>query len=322
MKLSFLFFFFFWAITSSFAQVEKDPDKTAANRFEAQYNAGDFEAVFNSFAAGMQDALPLPKTRAFLKGLTAGAGRMEKQEFTGYKGSAALYKTTFAKGIFTITLTTTEDARIAGLMVTPYTAAPNASAKQRNTTRMALPFKGEWTVFWGGDTEAQNYHVESKAQRGAFDIVMRNKQGSSHKGEGSRNEDYYCFGQPLLAPCAAEVVLVVDGIKDNVPGVLNPVYVPGNTVVLKTAAGEYLFFAHFKQYSTKVKPHQQVKAGEVLGLCGNSGNSSEPHLHFHLQDAEEITEATGIKCYFEKILVNGKAVEDYSPVQGDKVEAL
>lgn len=233
------------------------------------------------------------------------------------------YKATCEQGLLTLSLALDADAKIAGLLIKPFSKETVLPVKvARNTTQMALPFKGEWSVFWGGDTKEQNYHVESEAQKGAFDMVMRDEKGSSHKGGGTQNEDYYCFGQPLLAPCAAEVVLVVDGIKDNIPGVMNPVYVPGNTIVLKTAAGEYLFFAHFKQYSIKVKPGQQVKTGEVLGLCGNSGNSSEPHLHFHVQDAEEMTEAAGIKCYFEKILVNGKGVENVSPVQGDKVENL
>ncbi|WP_225587111.1 M23 family metallopeptidase [Algoriphagus sp. Y33] len=62
------------------------------------------------------------------------------------------------------------------------------------------------------------------------------------------------------------------------------------------------------------------KQGELLGLCGNSGNSSEAHLHFHIQNIEGITKATGTKAYFDKILVNGELKTDYSPIKGEKIK--
>lgn len=100
---------------------------------------------------------------------------------------------------------------------------------------------------------------------------------------------------------------------------MNPIYVPGNTVIIKAATNEYLLFAHFKHYSIVVKEGQKVSKGQLLGLCGNSGNSSEPHLHFHIQNVESMMNATGIKCYFDNILVNGLPKSDYSPVKGDKI---
>lgn len=189
----------------------------------------------------------------------------------------------------------------------------------RNQTKLSLPFKGEWTVFWGGDTKELNYHVDHAAQKHAFDMIILDETGRSFKTNGRTNEDYYAFDQELIAPCDAEVVLVVDGIKDNTPGEMNPTYAPGNTVVLKTTNKEYLFFAHFKQHSISVKQGQKIKQGEPLGLCGNSGNSSEPHLHFHIQNDEDVNKAIGAKCYFEKLIVNGEVQKDYSPIKGDKI---
>jgi murein DD-endopeptidase MepM/ murein hydrolase activator NlpD len=80
-----------------------------------------------------------------------------------------------------------------------------------------------------------------------------------------------------------------------------------------------LFFAHFKQNSIKVKQGQKVTQGQLLGLCGNSGNSSEAHLHFHIQNVEDMNIATGVKCYFDKLFVNGEAKTDYSPIQKEKI---
>lgn len=73
----------------------------------------------------------------------------------------------------------------------------------------------------------------------------------------------------------------------------------------------FLVFIYFLQTGSKNV--------ELLGLCGNSGNSSEAHLHFHIQNIEDMNSATGVKCYFERILVNGEAKNDYSPIQNDKI---
>ncbi len=63
-----------------------------------------------------------------------------------------------------------------------------------------------------------------------------------------------------------------------------------------------------------------VKPGDVLGLCGNSGNSTEPHIHFHIQNVEDMNIATGAKSCFENILVNEELKKDYSPVKMEKVK--
>ena len=75
--------------------------------------------------------------------------------------------------------------------------------------------------------------------------MITDKNGKSFKTDGKNNEDYYAFGKELIAPCDAEVVLSVDGIKDNIPGELNPIYMPGNTVILKTENNEFLFQTKF-----------------------------------------------------------------------------
>jgi murein DD-endopeptidase MepM/ murein hydrolase activator NlpD len=90
-------------------------------------------------------------------------------------------------------------------------------------------------------------------------------------------------------------------------------------VILKTVNNEFLVFCHFRHHSIKVQEGQKVKQGQLLGLCGNSGHSSEPHLHFHIQNVENMDKATGVKCYFDNLYVNDKLKTDYSPVKGDVV---
>ena len=303
---------------SLFSQFEKSNYKNVSTKFVSFFNESKNDSIVAMFSAEMNTALPIDKFTQVSTGLKSQLGSIKKIRFVRLQSASALYETTFDKAVLGMTITLNSKNEIAGLLFRPYTEAKEII---RNTTKMKLPFKGEWSVTWGGDTKEQNYHVESVAQKNAFDFLIYDEKGSTHKGTGESNEDYYAFGKELYAPCDGEVVLVVDGVKDNVPGVLNPVYIPGNTVIIKTATGEYAFFAHFKQHSIVVKQGQKVSTGALLGLCGNSGNSSEAHLHFHLQNVEDMTKAIGAKCYFDQLKVNGVLKSDYSPVKGEKIEA-
>jgi murein DD-endopeptidase MepM/ murein hydrolase activator NlpD len=301
---------------SLFSQFEKSNYKNVSTKFVSFFNESKNDSIVAMFSAEMNTALPIDKFTQVSTGLKSQLGSIKKIRFVRLQSASALYETTFDKAVLGMTITLNPKNEIAGLLFRPYTEAKEII---RNTTKMQLPFKGEWSVTWGGDTKEQNYHVESVAQKNAFDFLIYDEKGSTHKGTGESNEDYYAFGKELYAPCDGEVVLVVDGVKDNVPGVLNPVYIPGNTVIIKTATGEYAFFAHFKQHSIVVKQGQKVSTGALLGLCGNSGNSSEAHLHFHLQNVEDMTKAIGAKCYFDQLKVNGVLKSDYSPVKGEKI---
>jgi hypothetical protein len=305
----------------SFGQTEKSTYKTIVDRFEVNYNADNFEEIFASFSPEMQTALPLDKTKDFLSGLKQQVGKITKRDFVKYEKSYASYKTSFERALFALNISIDNNSKINGLFVKPF-KADSLPKLERNKTKLTLPFKDEWTVVWGGDTKELNYHVESEAQKNAFDIIITDDKGKSFKTTGEKNEDYYAFGKELIAPCDGEVVLVVDGVKDNIPGTLNPIYIPGNTVVIKTVNNEYLYFAHFKQYSIVVKQGQKLKQGQLIGLCGNSGNSSEPHLHFHIQNVEDMNIATGVKCYFDKLQVNGQIKTDYSPIKKEKIKGI
>ena len=302
-----------------FGQTENSTYKIVADKFEKSYNENDFKSIFDSFSIEMQNALPLDKTIDFLKGLKSQAGQITKRQFVKYVNvTYASYKTNFERALFAVNISVDNNSKINGLFIKPFTDE-NLPKMERNITKLQLPFNGEWTVFWGGDTKELNYHVENEAQKNAIDIVIKDEKGDSFKTDGIANEDYYAFGKELIAPCDGEIVLVVDGIKDNKPSELNPMYAPGNSVIIQTDKNEYLFFAHFKQNTIKVKQGQKVKQGELLGLCGNSGNSSEPHLHFHIQNVEDMNTATGVKCYFDKLNVNGQIKTDYSPIKNEKI---
>jgi len=316
-----LLFLLFIGSSTLHAQEEPKNYEAVSNMIVNNYNQEYFDGIFNLYAQSMKDYLPLEKTQDFFKSIYGSVGKIETSKFIKFENGLAKYKTNFENGLYAINFALDKENKIVGLLVNAFVENKHPTP-ERNLTSMILPFHGDWHVFWGGDTEEDNYHVVSKAQKNAFDLVIMDEDGKSYKGEGKSNEDYYAFGEDIIAPCDAEVVLAVDGIKDNVPGEMNPIYALGNAVILKTDKDEYLYFAHFKQSSIQVKQGDQVKQGQLLGHCGNSGNSSEAHLHFHIQNIEDINEATGMKCYFKKINVNGEIKEDYSPVKGSVISNM
>ncbi|NWJ49686.1 MAG: peptidoglycan DD-metalloendopeptidase family protein [Bacteroidetes bacterium] len=307
-------------VTSSiFSQVEKPIYKTVADQFERAYNQSNYDSIFAMFSVDMQKALPIDKTNEFLTGLKSQVGKITHRAFVKYENlSYASYKTEFERGSFAVNISVDDKSKINGLFIKPF-KPDNLPKIVRNKTNLILPFKGSWDVFWGGDTKELNYHVESEAQKNAFDFLIIDKSGKTYKTDGKTNEDFYAFGKEIIAPCDGEIVLVVDGVKDNIPSEMNLFDVGGNTVILKTGNNEYLVFCHFKHQSIKVKEGQKVVQGQLLGLCGNTGHSSEAHLHFHIQNVEDVNKATGVKCYFDSIIVNEKVQRDYSPVKNEKV---
>ncbi len=125
----------------------------------------------------------------------------------------------------------------------------------------------------------------------------------------------------MLAPADGTVIEVIEGVRDNEPGSMNPYSAVGNCVLIEHRPDEISVLAHFQRGSIVVKTGDKVKRGQVLGRCGNSGNSSEPHIHFHLQHSPVLQDGLGIKCFFQKVLVtvDGKTETrtNYSAVKGD-----
>ncbi|OCS86666.1 M23 family metallopeptidase [Caryophanon tenue] len=186
-----------------------------------------------------------------------------------------------------------------------------ASDKTYTKNRYELPICDDWYVFWGGTNVFENYHYEYENQRYAYDLVRR-QNNSTYSSNSQLNEHYYAFGTRVVAPLHGKVVKVVDGIADNVPGDMNTAHPAGNYVVLKHSHGEYSFLAHFQQHSIVVKEGDTVKQGQILGKCGNSGNSSEAHIHFHVMDGPVWEKAKSIRIQFE---------DNVAPTQGDVVTA-
>jgi hypothetical protein len=310
--ISFLFFLSNFSF-SLFSQIDSSQNPIAINQIVDGYNLSRYERIFDSFSIEMKNAIPNKDTAAFFSQLKTDYGVIESVEHKRFSSPYNFYKVTFHKGTLLLKIAFNEKYAITGLVFDAYADDPYPII-ERSLSSMILPFQNEWDIAWGGDTEAQNYHVAYTPQKNVFDFVIRDSKGRSYKTNGKKNEDYYAYNQPVISPCEGEILLVVDGIPDNAPGAMNPMYAPGNSVVIGISNGEYIFLGHFIPYSMK------VKKGTPLGLCGNSGKSSEPHIHFLAQNSPDINSGTGIKVFFTELFVNSALKKDYSPIQNEKVK--
>jgi hypothetical protein len=207
---------------------------------------------------------------------------------------------------------------------------PTFPASLEHTTPSAtvrLPADVPLKVAWGGNTKVVNQHVVVPDQRWAYDFVVE----PYFTGSSNLN-DYGCYGVEVVAPASGLVTTAHDGEPDEVPGQSsNNMTAPtGNHVVIQLdETSTYLLIAHMMQGSITVTPGQHILEGEVIGKCGNSGNTSEPHIHIHhqRQDPSEypINYAEGLPLFFRDhdglpMPVGGFLVIDGTPVAtGDTV---
>jgi hypothetical protein len=143
------------------------------------------------------------------------------------------------------------------------------------------------------------------AQRFGIDYVKMDTNGRRFTGDSLKNESYFAHGTDAIAVADGIVAVVKDGIPENIPGPASravPITletVGGNFVILDIGQGRYAFYAHLRPGSLRVRVGDRVRKGQVLGLVGNSGNSTEPHLHFHLMDGASPLGSEGIPYAYE-----------------------
>ncbi len=149
------------------------------------------------------------------------------------------------------------------------------------------------------------------AQRFAIDWVRLYPDGKSFAGDPKDNKNYRAYGSEALAVADGTVSEIKDGIPQNIPGEdsraqdITLENIAGNHIVLNIGNGMYALYAHLQPGSLKVKEGEKVHRGEVLGLVGNSGNSTEPHLHFHICDAPSPLGCEGLPYAFSEFQVIG-----------------
>jgi len=199
-----------------------------------------------------------------------------------------------------------------------HTIAEGQYAGYEDQAKLKLPFNGEWLVYHGGRNIFQNPYSAADDSRFAMDFVYLKdgKLFAGAGGVGSKNEDYYCFGQPILSPADGSVSRAKGGFDDVPPGKPNGDAADGNIVIISHGNGESSVFNHLKQNSLKVKVGDKVKQGDVIGECGNSGMGGIPHIHYQFGRGR----GAGLPAEFEDYIADGKTVASGEPKRGQFVK--
>ena len=150
-----------------------------------------------------------------------------------------------------------------------------------SSVSLATPFMGLWTVSQG----FSGLHTHRGPWRHALDFIVM-KDGKSFFSKGNQLEDFYCYNQPVLSPAYGLVWRVVNDVPDNTPGTVNIAAQWGNCVIIRLYDGKFVVLAHLKPATVAVYPGAWLKPGDLIGYCGNSGRSPQPHIHLHVQTSD------------------------------------
>lgn len=171
-----------------------------------------------------------------------------------------------------------------------------------HAVELEFPLGNEWAyVGQGGNSTSINYHNTLASQRFALDIVALNDLGVRARGMLPENlQRYIIFGARVYSPCDGMVTHAVDQFPDQVPPQTDKDNVAGNHVVI-ACKGALVLLAHLRRGSVSVREGQTLHAGALVGTVGNSGNTSEPHLHIHAvrADSGDVLSGKGIPITFD-----------------------
>jgi hypothetical protein len=202
--------------------VEPENYASFIKQFVEDFNESNYSRMVSNATDSFLQDVSEKELKEFLSGIKNDFGKIQliRFKYFDYKGSA-VYHTELERTWFNFFVGLNSDNKMKRLAVLD----PNYNEDLPlviNKTKMQLPFEGIWYVFWGGDSEDDNYHVTARSQKNAFDFVIRDSLNKSFSTSGKTNEDYYAFGQKLFSPCNGEVIEVIENVYDNVPGEMNP----------------------------------------------------------------------------------------------------
>jgi murein DD-endopeptidase MepM/ murein hydrolase activator NlpD len=187
-----------------------------------------------------------------------------------------------------------------------------------------FPLRGVWYVGYGASFHTG--HRWAIPEEFALDIAKVGESGLSHKGDGTRFDDYYAYGADVLAAADGRVASVANDQQEDPSAMQRPdetqeayfarlqkeqgerlakglTAITGNYVMIDHGKNEYSLYAHLQPGSVGIRVGDQVKAGDVIGKLGSSGNSTEPHLHFHVCDKPDPLMCAGIPVNFSNITI-------------------
>lgn len=148
------------------------------------------------------------------------------------------------------------------------------------------------------------------AERFAIDYVQLDSDGRESHGDPTKLESYPAFGSDVRAVADGLVVAVVDGLPEQIPGKvpagLSLDQYPGNHIVQDLGGGNFALYAHLKTGTVAVTPGARLSAGQVIGAVGNTGNSSSPHLHFHVMSTADPLRSDGLPFVYTEFRLDSR----------------
>lgn len=195
----------------------------------------------------------------------------------------------------------------------------------KSQIRYSLPFKGKWYVANGGVDKETSHSWFLPSQRYAYDFFIVNNEETTFVGEKNQLENYFCFAESVLAPADGVVVSVASHFP-NTPIIADGQVdcaasdVRGNHIIIRHSKHEYSMIAHLLPNSICVKKGDRIRRGQVIAQCGNSGNTSEPHIHFQIQYGKSFEISAGVPILFSHIVVDGTKVSQGFITNGHYVE--
>ncbi len=201
-------------------------------------------------------------------------------------------------------------------------AAATTRVDLRDPIRLGAPLRGRGLGVSNGCCSSASGHrrglVEQDGrllapQRYAIDVVQVVDPLNIFAGDPARNDSHFVYGEPVIAAAPGRIVASRDGVPENTPPNRPPDIalddLAGNFVTQDLGGGRFALYAHLQPGSVRVRPGQRVQRGEVLGLVGNSGNSTAPHLHFHVMDGPGGPSglvADGLPYVFDRFELDGR----------------
>ena len=197
-----------------------------------------------------------------------------------------------------------------------------AISSPKSAVTYSFPLRGN--CFIGTGQALHQGHRWVVPEEFALDIARIGEGGLTHRGDGSKRTNYFAYGAEVLAAADGTVVAVQDGIAESDSTLRQESESPeaysqrvlsmqnellskgalaagGNYVVIQHAPREFSFYAHLLPGSITVNKGRQVRRGDVIARLGHSGNSTEPHLHFHVVDGPDPVFSAGLPVHFENV---------------------
>lgn len=301
--------------------------KSRARQIFGYFESGQSAALYAAFAPRMKKNSSTAKMATVAKQIGTEWGREEKMIGENFAPDMLSTNTVYSRysqfskskdPIFTV-MVLDEQGQVEIFQFRPDPPPTgNRFVDYKNTAKIRLPFNGDWFVDQGGRLIYQNPNAYRDAERYAMTFTVL-KDGRPFSGDGSKNEQFYCYGQPVLAPADGTVVMITDTYADNAPGRPEEVMPSGNRVLISHGNKEYSVLLHLKQNSIKVKQGAKVKQGDVVGECGNSGASSAPHLEYRLQNSRGVPLPQTLPVQFVDYVADGAPVAVGEPLRGQTV---